>query len=1104
MEVYTFGNMDFLFQVFTAVKQLMGTSDYMTLVRLTILLGFLILAYQVFFSLRIDIVASGFLKQYLIVIIAFYVLLVPKTDVVIRDEIRNQQVSVQSVPYGIGMVAHFFTTMEKGLTTLIETYFTTPDDMKFSKTGYAFSTILLDNLRFATPTDPYYKRTLNDYIVNCFFSDVVWGDIDLGAFIQSNNIMADMAPQHSRPLFTMVYNAAAPAGTAKTCQDAYTTDVFGPMATEATTSLTALNKVMQVDVTGRIATVVNSYLNMGAGSATDVIQQAMAANAVKEGLAQTALYSGVSADAVMYSSALAEQQQASSWIVAGELSKRYIPIIRQVFEALIYGLFPIIFLMMMTPMGVKAVRIYFSLLVWLLMWSPLYALLNLIVNTRTTGVLAASWGQFSLGQMPYIYQSTSDLTAMAGYLAWAVPTLAFAVAKGSDSALVHLASGIQTSTNLSTSHAAGATTGTEGATRMAAASAHFKAAQTYGGADVVAAGTAAQAFMGHASAVELSTQGEGRLAQAGRGAAMNSVVIGVGQGSAIDRQGGIDSAAASVSNQQEKSLAYGHEIGPGGALGQFAGRVDTGRMNGYQEAYRNWQSGGHHGSMVDMLSSTEGSSMIKNTSDRQAYRDVLNSRSDYHQSHNPGMDRDQAVATAATEFAQIEASRKHGGDIGWQRSYDTARAHGFEGSEMQYASFLSEMSNVRSYADSASLQKVADKYWGGDTANMLEERANYHNTQASAEIQKMQQSGFTAAGIGKYTGEVAALKAIASSDFYQQFGDRGILTSEGGKMQNELAKFDMLERAAVASGYGSPDGSLSKSQFQNFLQDHHGVDIKYGSKDGINTFSMTHEGKEIYREQRGQIDMNNPSHQAMIREAQKDNPNFNPQQGDTFHVGGGPVKKFATAHSTGGAVSQHNNRDELNAMNTVQKGTTSTIGNFGDVVLGDSQQDKAFIKTFNAQLNQQVAAFQKEHPEFQLDSRYVESLKLQPGDHVRYSSSPTGLSSFSIERGGNKAISYTSQNSFGTSSAIKQGRVEYTGGTEGQGYVTGTIGQVLRNAGASEETARKWEARGAAFLGFTRELLPAASAVKGMSTGKGGGVKADGPYSPVGWRYPEQ
>ncbi|MHB8879977.1 MAG: conjugal transfer protein TraG N-terminal domain-containing protein [Thermodesulfovibrionales bacterium] len=928
MEVFTYGNSDFLIKIFTAVRDLMGSGSFTTLTRISILLGFLILFYQLFFSMNVTQIFLGIVRQYVFVIVMFYVLLVPKADVVIYDQIKNVSAGVNNVPYGVALFAHIFTSTEKGLTTLFENSFSLPNDMRFNKTGFAFSVMLLDSFKNATPTDPYFKRTLNDYIKDCFFTSVLWGEKDLNTVIYSNNIWGEMtATTHSQNSYTKTYSSTVPSGQATTCSNAYGV-LDGQFGTATVASYAALQSYLQADVVSATPTVLQNLLNVGT-DATTAMKHAIGVNMISSAMAETATMTGVSADAVAYAAALSQQQQRSAWATGGEMAKKYMPIIRQILEAFIYGMFPVLFLMMLTPLGGKTLHMYFIMLFWLMLWSPLYAILNLIVNVRAATVLSSSQNYFAMGTMPLIYESTNDLVAMAGYMAWAVPMIAFAIAKGSDSALVHLASSIQGSTNLTQNQAAGAVTGTEGATRMAQAEAHYKAAQSYGGADIVTTGMAAKAFKDMGANVAYGGMSDPQLTKAGTGQALSDMSVNMGNSTAISNQGGVDAAAQAHSNQQEKSIAYGTTIGSGGALGTFAGQMDTSRMEGYSQALQSWKAAGNGGGMVDMLTATTSSEMIKNINDKQAYRNALNSRADYHQGQNPGMDRDTAVAAAASEFSNIEANRKHGGDLGWQKSYDTARAHGFQGSEMQYASYLSEMANMRSYADSASMQNVADKHWGGDTVGMLTERANFHNTQAAAELKKMEEKGYSAESMGQYMGSISALKGVAASEFYQEFGDKGVLTSEGGKMQNELGKFEMLQNAAVASGYGDKDGNLSMGGFQNFLRDHHGVDIKSASKDGINTISMNHEGKEIYREQRGQIDMNNPAHRDMIHEAQKDNPNFKPQHGDNFHVGGGPAKKFATAQSVGGAVSQHNNRDESNAMNTVQKGTTSTIGNFG-------------------------------------------------------------------------------------------------------------------------------------------------------------------------------
>ena len=48
LEVYSYGNIDFLKEIFTAVTGLLGDSSFGTLWRLTAILGMLAAAYQLF------------------------------------------------------------------------------------------------------------------------------------------------------------------------------------------------------------------------------------------------------------------------------------------------------------------------------------------------------------------------------------------------------------------------------------------------------------------------------------------------------------------------------------------------------------------------------------------------------------------------------------------------------------------------------------------------------------------------------------------------------------------------------------------------------------------------------------------------------------------------------------------------------------------------------------------------------------------------------------------------------------------------------------------------------------------------------------------------
>jgi hypothetical protein len=252
------------------------------------------------------------------------------------------------------------------------------------------------------------------------------------------------------------------------------------------------------------------------------------------------------------------------------------------------------------------------------------------------------------------------------------------------------------------------------------------------------------------------------------------------------------------------------------------------------------------------------------------------------------------------------------------------------------------MGSIKDFSDNASLQKVADNYFQGDTSEMLTERANYHNTQAAAALTKLNELGYSPERAGRYIGEINALNTIAQSKFYEGHGDQGVLTSEGGRLEDQLAKYQTLQSAAMATG--KMKGPDDMAGFNRFLRDHHGVDVKYVDNDGINTTNVTSDGKTVYSEMRGAWNLTtadkkgNPAHDTLVKDIKKQNPNFEAIDGATFHVAwrGGRYETLSTEHSMFGGVSQWNGYNETNFRNLNQSGTSNIGGTnyaFGNDVL---------------------------------------------------------------------------------------------------------------------------------------------------------------------------
>ena len=110
--------------------------------------------------------------------------------------------------------------------------------------------------------------------------------------------------------------------------------------------------------------------------------------------------------------------------------------LRIVFECLYVGAFPMAVLLMLTPAGGAIFRSYFSGLVWLQSWGPLYAILHRVAMGEAAARMGAAalmpGGDVgvSLIAQAGIRAVAADVAVMSGYLSMSVPFLAAALAYG--------------------------------------------------------------------------------------------------------------------------------------------------------------------------------------------------------------------------------------------------------------------------------------------------------------------------------------------------------------------------------------------------------------------------------------------------------------------------------------------------------------------------------------------------------------------------------------------------------------------------------------------------------------------------------------------------
>ena len=451
-ELFTYGGGELLRLTFNAIAAFMasGNNDYLTLLKISAMVGLLVVLVQSAFK-------GGMVNfQWLLAIIMiYYVAMVPRANVIITDRVNPAQSGVVSnVPIGLAFTAGFLSHTGDWLTQGFEALFSLPGDMEYSTNGLLFGSRLVESARHFEITDPRISENLTEFWQQCVFYDVLLGrygmqDLfaqpDIWAFIQTNTSKVRAFP----------YKDATNTRSILICKDA--AEDAGPLGTDVANAIAQAERYygdQLVRATNRNAAIAKfsaalptsfQYLTGLSMSSSQIVRQAALSNSMKRGVSSWAAKVDAPAAAQDYAMARAESERRTSYAVMGELASRMMPIIRNIFEAFIYAVFPIVFVMFMLPIGAKAALGYVKALIWINLWAPIYAILHLAITLYSADAAKASVrlpdgsAVYSMANYTGLAQVMNDHALLAGYLTLSIPMIAWMLVNSGGAMMASLA-----------------------------------------------------------------------------------------------------------------------------------------------------------------------------------------------------------------------------------------------------------------------------------------------------------------------------------------------------------------------------------------------------------------------------------------------------------------------------------------------------------------------------------------------------------------------------------------------------------------------------------------------------------------------------------------
>jgi len=455
-QIDTYGNGQFIAEVLNSIAILAG-SGLLGLIRLGLIVGIVLAVFSSLFGGRI--MAS---HQFALSLLIYMMLFGVKVNVAVYDRVTSYNRVISAVPAGVGVFAWVTSGVGSGLTRIMETAFSLPDSLRYSKNGLLRGAELIKRSTAFTVAEPHLANTVSSFVRECGLKGVTSGLINPDDIEKSANLLSSMdktnyrfvelhtnialaADAYASPSSTgdcsaakrpiLAYCGEAHAGM-KACINAY----YPRWAAELAEESGFVDRETNAVKTGAFNKALKDSYRELAGismSAKRIIIQNAMINSYSQSVRELAVAGGSEASLLSLSIAEARARQKNSFLVLGKMARHTLPYIRGLLQGMLYGIFPAVIFLAMTPLAARIVPAYLIAMLWTELWNPIYAIVNLFSSLKLKKALAPyTDGSLSIISRGSIIHESDMSMAVAGLAAMIVPMIAYYVVSASQHAIV--------------------------------------------------------------------------------------------------------------------------------------------------------------------------------------------------------------------------------------------------------------------------------------------------------------------------------------------------------------------------------------------------------------------------------------------------------------------------------------------------------------------------------------------------------------------------------------------------------------------------------------------------------------------------------------------
>lgn len=393
---------------------------------------------------------------FLVAFIMYSVMFVPKVEVGIVDGFSGATTTVANVPMGVGVSGHIMSNIGRTLAVNFETAFATPS---MTEGGFVDALEVLMNMRDLS-LGPYnsgggvvpgdVEKTIQYYISDCVIYDIEMpsGTLTWEKLRNATSLLTAMEVNATAWFTRTFMPGGSRDGDLVTCADAYSAiknyledaTRFAAWRDSYVGPAKLKKESPEVSIDSALADVVNTT-----NTSANFMLNSLLANQTRLSQLKHASDYGTAASALITTQAV--DQRNVQWAAEETLFKSVARPLMTFVESFVYALTPIMaFLILLGPAGISLVGKYLMLGLWVQLWMPVMAIVNLYINMAASAdfvAINAAAELTSMGMLDTLYTSAQSYVATGGMLAAAVPALTLMLLYGSSQAMTHLAGRLQ-------------------------------------------------------------------------------------------------------------------------------------------------------------------------------------------------------------------------------------------------------------------------------------------------------------------------------------------------------------------------------------------------------------------------------------------------------------------------------------------------------------------------------------------------------------------------------------------------------------------------------------------------------------------------------------